>query len=140
MNFPVMDNGTKHALQKKDAQKWMTVWEGSFRHTAGLFSPMTFMLQVTDENSLSPWKKISDLIVSNSICGWEGDWFNGKPWREFECDFQLNRQGSGDDVPKILVRVYGKLEGETPKTLYEQERSLAEPVKAPKETEFKDKR
>lgn len=121
----IMGGEDAPALQEKQAKQWISVWQGQFQHTLGLFAPMGLIVLAIDENDwwLSP-NKVDD-ILDEGILGWEGDWFQGQPYRQFDCDFELNRLGSGDDVPRIGVRVYGKLETMTPESLLQEAKMIA---------------
>ena len=112
------------ALREQDEKTWTPVWQGNFQQTSGLFAPMMLCMDATDENKWWFSPDIEDSLLMEAVSGWEGDWFQGQPYRQFDCDFELNRAGSGDNVPRICVRVYGTLETMTPKTLLQEAKKI----------------
>ena len=112
------------ALREQDEKTWTPVWQGNFQQTSGLFAPMMLCMDATDENKWWFSPDIEDSILMEVVSGWEGDWFQGQPYRQFDCDFELNRAGSGDNVPRICVRVYGTLETMTPETLLQEAKKI----------------
>lgn len=112
------------ALREQDEKTWTPVWQGNFQQTSGLFAPMVLCMDATDENKWWFSPNIEDTILTEVVSGWAGDWFQGQRYRQFDCDFELNRAGSGDNVPRICVRVYGTLETMTPATLLQEAKKI----------------